>query len=100
MWLPAEKIPTLKELQETNNSPGEQADEPQTEQPSAATSNQQLKQLKQKYLAASAEIAPSTEEESVIAEETKESVRRFENLRQELSSSEFKNSLLNHHLIE
>ena len=36
-------------------------------------------------------------EEDDVAEETKESVNRFESLRQELSSSEFKKSLLNHH---
>ena len=37
------------------------------------------------------------DEDEDVAEETKESVNRFESLRQELSSSEFKKSLLNHH---
>ena len=38
--------------------------------------------------------------ETTFAEETKESIDRFESLRQELSSTEFKKSLLNHQFNE
>ena len=43
------------------------------------------------------EAESEEDDDDDVAEETKESVNRFESLRQELSSSEFKKSLLNHH---